>query len=126
MPRRIRNLETQQAFTFENHDVKSNRERIQAFQQRQQEDYRRYDEHDQAITRRTPFRERYQSNRVAALRENGDKGEEAWQNSEGERLKDFGLDEEAEFYDEDDIPLSRLLLRKRSNFQRSSEQRDTQ
>ena len=27
-------------------------------------------------------------------------GEESWRNSEGERLADFGLDEETEFYDE--------------------------
>lgn len=47
-------------------------------------------------------------------------GEEAWRNSEGERLKDFGLDEEVEFYDEqedgddDDVPLSELLARRRA------------
>lgn len=66
-------------------------------------------------------------------------GEEAWRNSEGERLQDFGVDEEVEFYDEptvvaggatevsgysagyydggedddDDVPLSELLERKR-------------
>ena len=114
MPRRTRNLGSEQAFTFKDHDVESNQERIQAFRQRQQDDYKRYDEHDQMITRRKPFRERYQSQSVVALPENGDVGEEAWQNSEGERLQDFGLDEEAEFYDEDDIPLSQLLLR-RSN-----------
>ena len=90
---------------------------MQAFRQRQQQDYRRYDELDQTITRRKPFRERYQRTGVGTLPKNGDKGEEAWQNSEGERLKDFGLDEEAEFYDEDNIPLSQVLLRKRSNSQ---------
>ena len=118
MPRRTRNLGIEQAFTFENHDVNSNQERIQAFRQRQQDDYKRYDEHDQTITRRKPFRGRYQSQTFVALPENGDMGEEAWQNSEGERLQDFGLDEEAEFYDEDDIPLSQLLLRKMSNSQK--------
>lgn len=47
-------------------------------------------------------------------------GEEAWRNSEGERLKDFGVDEEVEFYDEqeedeeDDVPLSELLARRRA------------
>ncbi|KAF2270681.1 zf-DHHC-domain-containing protein [Lojkania enalia] len=41
-------------------------------------------------------------------------GEEGWRNSEGERLRDFGVDEDIEFYDEeDDIPLSELLARKR-------------
>ncbi|CAI6284414.1 unnamed protein product [Periconia digitata] len=56
-----------------------------------------------------------------------DDGEEAWRNAEGERLLDFGVDEEVEFYDEpvvvtgegedggddDDVPLSELLSRKR-------------
>lgn len=42
-------------------------------------------------------------------------GEEGWRNSEGERLNDFGVDEEVEFYDEqeDEIPLSELLARRR-------------
>ncbi|KAF1995879.1 zf-DHHC-domain-containing protein [Amniculicola lignicola CBS 123094] len=42
-------------------------------------------------------------------------GEEGWRNSEGERLRDFGVDEDVEFYDEeeDDVPLSTLLARKR-------------
>jgi palmitoyltransferase len=35
-----------------------------------------------------------------------DEGEEAWRNGEGERLDDFGVDEDVEFYDEEDVPLS--------------------
>lgn len=38
---------------------------------------------------------------------------EGWKNSEGERLDDFGVDEEAEFYDEEDTPLAVLLERRR-------------
>jgi len=43
-------------------------------------------------------------------------GEEGWRNSEGERLKDFGVDEDVEFYDEqeDEIPLSELLVRRKA------------
>ncbi|EMD94305.1 hypothetical protein COCC4DRAFT_58294 [Bipolaris maydis ATCC 48331] len=46
--------------------------------------------------------------------EKGREGEAAWRNAEGERLKDFGVDEDVEFYDEqeDDIPLSRLIARR--------------
>lgn len=46
----------------------------------------------------------------------GGQGEEGWRNSEGERLQDFGVDEEVEFYDEqeDDIPLNELLARRRA------------
>ena len=41
-------------------------------------------------------------------------GEEGWRNSEGERLGDFGVDEDAEFYDEEDEgPLAELMRRRR-------------
>ncbi|CAD0091343.1 unnamed protein product, partial [Aureobasidium mustum] len=39
-------------------------------------------------------------------------GEEGWRNSEGERLDDFGVDEDVEFYDEDEVPLGELMRRK--------------
>jgi palmitoyltransferase len=46
----------------------------------------------------------------------GREGEAAWRNSEGERLKDFGVDEDVEFYDEqdDDLPLSELIARRQA------------
>jgi palmitoyltransferase len=40
-------------------------------------------------------------------------GEEAWRNKEGERLADFGVDEMADFYDEDDVPLAELIRRRK-------------
>ncbi|PYH91325.1 zf-DHHC-domain-containing protein [Aspergillus ellipticus CBS 707.79] len=39
-------------------------------------------------------------------------GEEGWKNSEGERLRDFGVEEDIEFYDEEDIPLAILMQRR--------------
>ncbi|KAE8149707.1 DHHC palmitoyltransferase-domain-containing protein [Aspergillus avenaceus] len=48
-------------------------------------------------------------------RENGDishDGEEGWRNAEGERLRDFGVDEDIEFYDEEDLPLGVLIQRR--------------
>jgi len=42
-----------------------------------------------------------------------DAGEEGWRNKEGERLADFGVDEVAEFYDEDDVPLAELIRRRK-------------
>ncbi|SMY24446.1 unnamed protein product [Zymoseptoria tritici ST99CH_1A5] len=42
-------------------------------------------------------------------------GEEAWRNKEGERLADFGVDEVADFYDEDDVPLAELIRRRKQN-----------
>ena len=43
-----------------------------------------------------------------------DGGEEAWRNKEGERLADFGVDEVAEFYDEDDLPLAEIIRRRKA------------
>lgn len=40
-------------------------------------------------------------------------GEEGWRNREGERLADFGVDEVAEFYDEDDLPLAEIMKRRK-------------
>lgn len=36
----------------------------------------------------------------------------AWRDSEGERLEDFGVDEEVDLYDEDDVPLAELIRRR--------------
>ncbi|TKA76325.1 hypothetical protein B0A55_04188 [Friedmanniomyces simplex] len=46
--------------------------------------------------------------------EDTDAGEESWRNKEGERLADFGVDEVADFYDEDDVPLAELVRRRRA------------
>ncbi|KAI9835751.1 MAG: hypothetical protein M1819_001930 [Sarea resinae] len=101
---------------------------IELHQQRNPQFHRRYD------TREHDAESEVQSE---------ESGEEGWRNSEGERLADFGVDEEVEFYDwgaggggaaaaaggdrraedrperekaeadEDDIPLSELLERRR-------------
>lgn len=42
-----------------------------------------------------------------------DAGEEGWRNKEGERLADFGVDEVADFYDEDEVPLAELMQKKK-------------
>ncbi|PQE20259.1 Palmitoyltransferase pfa4 protein [Rutstroemia sp. NJR-2017a BBW] len=46
--------------------------------------------------------------------EEGLDGEGGWTNSEGDRLKDFGVDEDADALDEDDIPLGELLRRRKA------------
>lgn len=46
-----------------------------------------------------------------------DAGEEGWRNKEGERLADFGVDEVADFYDEDDVPLAELIRRRQQGRQ---------
>ncbi|KAF1912276.1 DHHC palmitoyltransferase-domain-containing protein [Ampelomyces quisqualis] len=117
------------AFVFEKEDLSAG-DTLAAFRARQAED---------AVRRRRPFVERLEENVARnedayeygeigsdaeeeeeedAEKENyGDgQGEEGWRNSEGERLKDFGVDEDIEFYDEheDDIPLAELLARRRA------------
>ena len=92
-------------------------EEIEAFNRRQMEDIDR--RNASGVRLRRKFHERYRQ--AAHEDESGsensydniafDEGEESWTNAEGERLRDFGLDEEVEFYDEDDIPLGELVKR---------------
>jgi len=46
--------------------------------------------------------------------EEGLDGEEGWTNSEGERLRDYGVDEDAEELHDDDIPLGELIRRRKA------------
>jgi palmitoyltransferase len=75
------------------------------------------------VRRRKPFVRRLEEEYAygddasdAEEEEETGEGEEGWRNSEGECLKDFGLDEDVEFYDEgeDEIPLAELLARRRA------------
>ena len=118
------------AFVYENSDH-STQDTLAAFKARQADD---------AVRRRKPFVERLEQSvaRQSGEVDDGDyeygdeasddaeeeeketygdgEGEEGWRNSEGERLKDFGVDEDVEFYDEqeDEIPLAELLARRRA------------
>lgn len=100
----------------------SAREEIEAFRRRQAEDLRRTRLFSE-IQRRKRFHERYklQDDRDdddergprPVYGEQSDEGEESWRNAEGERLRDFGVDEDAEFYDEDDVPLAVLMKQRK-------------
>lgn len=73
---------------------------------------RRHDE--SGIRRRRKFHDRYGDLSDASYENiTFDEGEESWKNAEGERLQDFGVDEEVEFYDEDDVPLGDLMRRRK-------------
>ncbi|KAF2186844.1 zf-DHHC-domain-containing protein [Zopfia rhizophila CBS 207.26] len=109
------------AFTYRDANL-SAEETLAAFRRRQEADM---------VRRRKPFVQRVEA-QVALEKDNeedeyasdrseggegsvegSESGEEGWKNSEGERLRDFGVDEDVEFYDEDeDVPLSKLLARK--------------
>ncbi|PWY80755.1 zf-DHHC-domain-containing protein [Aspergillus sclerotioniger CBS 115572] len=80
---------------------------------------------DQKIRRRKRFHDRVKegADQSGTSRESSsnydtesDDGEEGWRNSEGERLRDFGVEEDVEFYDEEDIPLA-LLMQQRARKQ---------
>jgi palmitoyltransferase len=121
------------AFTFRDAGL-SNEDTVAAFRARQAED---------EVRRRKPFVERMEDVLEKENRDYGadefaydhadnaseeaedegrkygdgeNEGEEGWRNSEGERLKDFGVDEDVEFYDEqeDDMPLSDLLAKRQA------------
>ncbi|KAF2855428.1 palmitoyltransferase pfa4 [Plenodomus tracheiphilus IPT5] len=119
------------AFVFEDEGLEGG-DMLEAFKRRQAED----------VVRRRPFVERLEEREEGVYRneeeglEYGDdasdaeedytvkgsshngvrEGEEGWRNSEGERLQDFGVDEDVEFYDEqdDEIPLNELLARRQA------------
>ncbi|KKZ63112.1 hypothetical protein EMCG_02489 [[Emmonsia] crescens] len=106
----------------------SQSEETEAFKRRQREDFQRRQAGSE-VQRRRPFHERYIQNMETAdfpdlsRSESGadsDSGEEGWRDSEGDRLRDFGVDEEVEFYDEDDIPLAELLRRRKTQTKAST------
>lgn len=112
----MRSYDPQNAFTY---DTAENG--IEAFRRRKHEDAQRWDTHHHTpIRKRRPFHDRYDPN-TDSMRDDdeseADDGEEGWKNSEGERLRDFGVDEEIEFYDEDDIPLAELIQRRGKSVQ---------
>jgi len=112
-------IANRQAFTYED-GSRSSREQLDAFRRRQEEDLKRYHQ-EEPVARRRPFHERYNDNNLEwpdnpkafESKNDVDGGEEAWRDSEGDRLDDFGVDEDIEFYDGDDVPLAKLLLRQR-------------
>lgn len=95
---------------------KTDVERLKAFRARQRSDLS-HAQDARVTSRRRHFHERFSPQ--GQMRESSaslgihEDGEESWRNSEGERLRDFGLDEDAEFYDEDSVPLAHLLEQKR-------------
>jgi palmitoyltransferase len=112
IPRAPRSYDKNGAFL---HEMKSSID-VEKFRKRQAEDLIRWDKKG-SIRRRQPFHKRYTED---AIRDNDTstpnlyvsgtgEGEESWRDCEGQRLRDFGLDEEAEFYDDDEVPLAELI-----------------
>lgn len=118
IPRASRSAEQQtEGFIF----GQSQSDGIAEFKERQARDFERQKSASATVSRRKPFSERYAS---AESQVQGsdyhlcddesphDSGEEGWASPEGDRLRDFGVDEDVEFYDQDDVPLGELLRRR--------------
>ena len=116
MPRVDRTKASQKAFTY-NHENLSPEEEIQAFRTRQSQDIAMRQAQNGRLRRR-PFHARYEADAkladTPAPMADSDSGEEGWKDYDGNRLADFGLDEDAEFYDEDEIPLAELMRRRKT------------
>ncbi|KAI5306383.1 Palmitoyltransferase [Ascosphaera pollenicola] len=87
--------------------------RMEAFRRRQQQDLLRrrivpsnYDTGPRAPKTDDVLDDAYSGSEVSS-----EEDLEHWTNSEGERLRDFGVDEEVDLGDEDDIPLAKLMER---------------
>ena len=93
------------AFTYDDAG-NTTEQQIDAFRKRQQRDIRRFDLDSHEIQHRTLDAETSQDG--AKLR-----GHE-WRDADGERLDDFGVDEEVDFY-EDNVPLSELIRRRKDH-----------
>lgn len=100
----------------------SAREQIEEFNRRQSDDMNRRRPFSN-VQRRKRFHDRFEKINQNESDDEGqpgpiygddsDDGEESWRNADGERLQDFGVDEDVEFYDEDDIPLGVLMEQRR-------------
>ncbi|KAF9889432.1 Palmitoyltransferase [Aspergillus nanangensis] len=96
---------------------------VEAFRRRKAEDMRRATAGMNTQRRqrfhvraRAEIEDKLSSNSQSSGGSDIEDGEEGWKNSEGERLRDFGVDEDIEFYDEEDIPLG-ILMQQRATRQ---------
>jgi palmitoyltransferase len=120
IPRKMRRMGLDESYN-DGVEPKSNEEELEAFRQRQAQDLKRWEAKYEPLRRRQPFHQRYdktalQQNDMSSPNmyvEGEGEGEESWRDNEGQALHDFGVDEEAEFYDEEDLPLAELMRRRR-------------
>jgi palmitoyltransferase len=82
---------------------------VEAFRRRQAKDYERWGNKEDVEEGRSDEGDEYESEY-----EEGIDGEEGWTNAEGDRLRDFGVDEDAELHPDDEIPLGELLRRRKA------------
>lgn len=118
-------LPARPSFPDESHSPQtygSAREEIEAFNRRKMQDLDRPKFYSN-VQRRKRFHDRYEQGEDdessdeqpsgLTYGDESDEGEESWRNAEGERLRDFGVDEDVEFYDEEEVPLAVLVQQRR-------------
>ncbi len=88
----------------------SQREEVEAFKRRQQKDHERWNRSKKTVEADSGSEEIEEHE---SEYEEGIDGEEGWTNSDGDRLRDYGVDEEAEVLADDEIPLGELLRRRK-------------
>ena len=102
-------------------DSLSAQEQVKAFQQRQQHDLKRNRQETTSLANDghhpESFKELHvqlESDRISKAKlETVHPSQNLWRNNEGDNLNDFGVDEDAEFYDEDEVPISQLLRKRK-------------
>lgn len=86
-------------------------EEKEAFRRRQENDYKRWEKTENVDENEGEE----ESGSDEGGYEEGIDGKPGWTNSDGDRLRDYGVDEEAEIVaDDDDIPLGELLRRRKA------------
>ncbi len=122
MPRRQYNLADHHPFT---HPFASSNIDTQAFHERQRRDYLRFSSNggDPELNHRVPPPRLSDSpSDESGTEDNGSDDDDdlnpnavnKWRDRDGDRPGDFGVDEEVEYFDEDDLPLSEVLNRRRA------------
>ena len=116
MPRRSYEVAGQDPFTY---GRESSQLDVQAFRQRQQKDTLRFTNATN-LSSSESLHQRVRtdpSERSDDSQDDGDDQDDTgsgprWRDSEGDRLHDFGVDEEAEGYEDDDMPLAEVVRRR--------------
>jgi palmitoyltransferase len=111
---------SREAFVHDHERLTPDQELL-AFRQRQQADFEQRSNF-YGVQKRKTFHQRFDLDKREGESDDEyddtaretDSGEEGWRDSDGNRLKDYGVDEDVEFYDEDNVPVSELLRRRKN------------
>lgn len=118
MPRSKIDKSYDKKFTYGD-DSAMDEERVSAFRRRQQGDFERLAHGSSGMILRRPVGsdgngyDNFHGSQQLNI-DNRGQGKEGWRNSEGDRLDDFGVDENAELFDEDNVPLAELIRKRQA------------